>query len=209
MEEFTGLTVERFLDQTADRTPTPGGGGVTALAGALACAMGRMVAAYSVGKKTDAAVAARVQEAALRLERADQLLRALITEDAKAYTAMTEAAKAAKADPSKEGGRQAAILAAIAVPMEMAALSSSALETMDEFKSIASKYLLSDLGVAAVLADATARASRYSVRINLGDVADATAAGRIAAEIDTIIAHCDQRRGSIEAFVGERLAGAK
>ncbi len=47
MDDLTKLTVESFLDEVADRTPTPGGGAVSALAGALACAMARMVAAYS------------------------------------------------------------------------------------------------------------------------------------------------------------------
>ncbi len=209
MNDLTELGVEQFLDQTAARTPTPGGGGVTALAGALACAMGRMVASYSVGKKTEPAVAEQVQQVALQLERADQLLRGLITKDAEAYTAMTDAAKAARADASKRGAHQDAILAAIAVPMEMAAVSSSALTTMDELKAIASKYLISDLGVAAVLADATARASRYSVLINLGDISDEAAAGKISNEIDAIIEHCGAHRRSIEAFVGERLAAAK
>ena len=44
-------TIEQFLDATAAKQPTPGGGSVTALAGALAASMGEMVLNYSVGKK--------------------------------------------------------------------------------------------------------------------------------------------------------------
>ena len=44
-------TLADFLDATAARQPTPGGGAVTALAGVLAAAIGEMVLNYSVGKK--------------------------------------------------------------------------------------------------------------------------------------------------------------
>lgn len=205
MEDFTQLSVDRFLDQVADRTPTPGGGSVAAMAGALACAMAKMVAGYSISRNTEDSVRKQVEELAVRLHRADELLRALITQDAEAYAKMTEAVKAAKDDPSKQPASDEAVLAAIAVPMGMAATASNALATMDEFKTLASRYLLSDLGVAAVLADATARAAGYSVRVNLRDVADAKAKAKIAGDIDTIIAHCAERHESIEAYVNEHL----
>ncbi len=229
MDDLTKLTVESFLDEVADRTPTPGGGAVSALAGGLACAMARMVAAYSepnrdrkeaanpnhdrkeaanppsVNKHTKAPVPSKVQAAATALHRADELSRALITQDAIAYTEMTGAAKAARGDPSKKPAYDQAVLAAIAVPMEMAAVASNALSTMDELKSIASRYLLSDLGIAAVLACATARAARYNVRINAPELADPATRARILAEIDRIVDHCEDSRASIEGFVGAGL----
>ncbi len=79
MDDLTKLGIDEFLDRTADRTPTPGGGSVTAAAGAHACALARMVAAFSTGKKTAPPVRTQVEETARRLHRADQLLRALIT----------------------------------------------------------------------------------------------------------------------------------
>ena len=48
-------TIGAFLNAAAARQPAPGGGSVTALAGALAAAMGEMVLNYSVGKKDLAA----------------------------------------------------------------------------------------------------------------------------------------------------------
>ena len=44
-------TIHDFLNATAAKQPTPGGGSVTALCGALAAAIGEMVLNYSVGKK--------------------------------------------------------------------------------------------------------------------------------------------------------------
>ena len=200
MNEFTRLTVAEFLDRLADRTPTPGGGAVAAAAGALSCAMGRMVAAYSVGKKTSEEVRGRVEPAREKLRRLDELLRRLMAEDAVAYAHMTGV------DRSDVPAHQAAVIAAVSVPLGIAAAASEALEVLDDLKADASRYLLSDLGVAAVMADATARSAAYSVRVNLPEVADPGTRDRLADDIRRIVGHCDRRRASIEAFVEDRLS---
>lgn len=201
MDEFTELSVGAFLDQVADRTPTPGGGGVAGLAGALACAMGRMVAAYSVSKKTEPAVRAQMESVSAKLRRADELMRTLITRDASAYTQMTQAGKEAGENDSGRGAHQDAVVSAIGVPMEMAALASNTLSTLDAFKQSANRHLLSDLGVAAVLADATARAAAYSVWINARELDDDALRAKIIADTDKTIEHCASHRESIEAYV--------
>ncbi len=205
MDELTRHEVDEFLDRLADRTPTPGGGSATGLAGALACALARMVAAYSVGARTDASVAEQVKSLAGRLHRTDQLLRALVTQDARVYTDMTAAARAMRQDAAKKEAHQDSVRAAVAVPMEMAAIASNALSTMDELKSLASSHLLSDLGIAAVLADAVARTARYTVRVNTGELDDDAERRRFLTDVDATIAHCAARRESIEGFVGDRL----
>jgi formiminotetrahydrofolate cyclodeaminase len=205
MEDFNKLSIDTFLDQIADRTPTPGGGGVTGLAGALACALSHMVAAYSVGKKTEPRVHSAIEHLAARLQRADQLLRGLITQDALAYDDMTKAAKAAKHDPSAGPAYDDAVMSAAAIPMEMAALASNALSTMDELKDRASSYLLSDLAIAAILADVAALAARYTVRINAREIRDTATRDKFLANIDSIVEHCQHHRESVETFVRSSL----
>ena len=205
MEDFTRLRVERFLNQLADRVPTPGGGSVAALTGSLACAMARMVAGYSVKKKTEESVRNRIEEVSDKLRRADELLRALVTQDAEVYETMTAAARAARDDPSRESGHQQAILRAIAVPMEMAALASNTLDILDEFLPLANPYLISDVGVAAVLAEAAVRASAFSIRVNTSALVDEPTRSRIEAEIGEIIKRAARTSSSIEATVTDRL----
>lgn len=202
MEDFASLSVHEFLDATAKRIPVPGGGAVAALSGALSSAMARMVAAYSIGKNTSEQVRPKIEEVSKRLSRVDHLFRALMTQDAEAYASMTAAAKARREE--SESGSQAyqdAVLAAIGVPMEMAALAADTLETLDSFKTMASRHLISDLGVASVLAEATAQAAAYSVRINLRELAASDLRLKIEADLDKTLDRCTAGRDSLERFV--------
>ena len=132
--ELTKQIVDDLLDHVAQRAPTPGGGSVAALAGALACALGRMVAAYSVTNKTSPQDRKNIESVMGKLRSADELMRALITQDAVAYRAMTAAAKVAREDPALAPRHQEAVLSAIGVPMEIAAIAANALSIMDAFK---------------------------------------------------------------------------
>ena len=44
-------TIQEFLDTLSSKAPVPGGGGASALAGALGSALGQMVANLTIGKK--------------------------------------------------------------------------------------------------------------------------------------------------------------
>jgi len=198
-DDMLGASVTEFLDGLAARTPTPGGGSVAALAGALFCAMARMVVAYS---KSDAG---RVSVFADRLEKADKMLRTLIAEDIAAYEALSAASREAKKDPAAADRKQQALIAASLVPMEMAATATTALATMDEFKSMAGRHLLSDLGVAAVIGRACVQAAAYSVRVNAIAMAEADHARQMMAETERLIARATELCTSVEAFVAQAL----
>lgn len=205
MDELGSLGFDELLRRVAAKAPAPGGGSVAGAAGALACALGQMVTAYSVSSKTDPRTRERCEAALSSLHRLEQIARALITQDAIAYEGMTTASKRRGESDAAAGEYQEAVLAAVAVPMEIAAVSSRALTTMDEMKEITNRYLLSDLAIAAVLADATARSARYLVQLNAVELTDNGRQTAVLAEIDQTVLHCDARRGAIETFVCERL----
>ena len=50
------MTIQEFLDVLSSKEPVPGGGGASALAGALGNALGQMVANLNIGKKKYAGV---------------------------------------------------------------------------------------------------------------------------------------------------------
>ncbi len=205
MIDQTQRSIEDFLNATAQRSPTPGGGAIAALVGSLAASLSRMVAAYSLTKKTAPEARTLIEDAAVKLHRSDELLRALIAQDAMAYEAMTAARKAAQDDPSQASDYQASILAAIAVPMEIAGVASHALGVLNEIHTITNRYLHSDLGAAAIIAHAAAEAARFMVLVNLADLESTPMRERLTREINETVRHCRDHRVAIEGFVNSAL----
>jgi glutamate formiminotransferase/formiminotetrahydrofolate cyclodeaminase len=205
MDDLTRQSVDDFLDAVAQRTATPGGGSVAAAAGALACALACMVTDYSIVKNMEPGIRDQMETLLNRLRSADEILRGLVTQDAVAYAAMSAAGKAARDNPAAKATYQEAVLNAVAVPLETAAAASHALATMDELKDSANSHLLSDLGVASVLAEAAARAAWYMVAVNLPELTDVAMRTKLRGNIDETVRHCEGYRRSIEAFVRRNL----
>ncbi len=162
-------TVESFLAATAAKQPTPGGGSVAALAGALSAAMGEMVLNYSLGKKDIAAHADTLREVLHELTRARQMMLQLMTEDQAAYEAIARI--------RKEGGTSdprfpPALLACIRAPQAVATTAVAILELCDRIGDFINPRLASDMAVCAELAMATTRCATYNVRVNLTDITD-------------------------------------
>src|SRR3954466_4574414 len=90
-------SIAQFLDATAAKQPAPGGGSVTALAGALAAAIGEMVLQYSIGRKgVLPADETKLREALAEMTRARNILVELMIEDQAAFGALSGARKACK-----------------------------------------------------------------------------------------------------------------
>jgi formiminotetrahydrofolate cyclodeaminase len=187
-------TIEQFLQAAGARQPTPGGGSVAALAGALASSMGEMVVNYSLGKKGLEAHGDRLSLALMEFAKARTLLARLIAEDQSAYEALTAARKLAKDSPDRPRAIADAALACIRVPQTIAATAIAILDLADRLVGIVNFHLLSDLAVCADLAMASARCAIYNVRVNLADIASTderwqveTAANRLLSKAAMLI----------------------
>jgi formiminotetrahydrofolate cyclodeaminase len=165
-------TLEQFLASAAAKQPTPGGGSVAAVAGALAAAMGEMVLNYSVGKKSLAPHEPELREALAELTRARQLLLALMVEDQVAYEALTAARKLPENCATRQSDCDVALLASIRIPQAIGSTALAILELCERLVEKVNHFLLSDLAVSCELAMATVRCAAYNVRANLPDLKD-------------------------------------
>lgn len=161
------LPVSAFLDRLAANTPTPGGGSVAALTGSLAACLGRMVAAYTVGKPKFAAVEAEVTTLAERFARADEMFRRLIDEDAAAYEVLNAALRRKKDDLERPKQVADAAVLAASVPLETALLALKVADDLARLKVIGNPLLASDALAAHGLARAAVDAAVANVRANL------------------------------------------
>ena len=145
------MTIQEFLDVLSSKEPVPGGGGASALAGALGNALGQMVANLTIGKKKYALVEDEIKELAERMKGIQGQLSALADQDAKVFAPLakcyslpsgTEEEKAYKAEVM-----EARLLDASLVPMEIMEKASEMLEIMDILADKGSRMAVSDVGV--------------------------------------------------------------
>ncbi|MBX3374425.1 MAG: cyclodeaminase/cyclohydrolase family protein [Phycisphaeraceae bacterium] len=166
-DPIAALPVATFLDQLAARTPAPGGGAAAAVAAALSAAAAQMVVSYSIGRKALAAHETFLREAqtSLAAARADAL--DLGTRDADAYAHLESLLRLPDDDPRRQREFAQARDAATDVPLRLLDL---ALRLADIALALATRSnprLVSDLAVAAALADGAGRAAAWNVRANL------------------------------------------
>ena len=181
-------TVRDYLEDASSGRPTPGGGSVAALAGALGAAMACMAANFTAGNKKFESVepeARRRLEACLRAR--DELLR-LMDEDTLGYAKVSAAYAMPREGALEKALRseaiQAALLVAMDPPLKTVRLCRRMLQEVAGLVDIANPNLISDVGVAALLGEAALRAAKMNVEINLAALKDAALAGRARAEIE-------------------------
>jgi formiminotetrahydrofolate cyclodeaminase len=175
-------TIQAYLAATAARQPTPGGGSVAALTGALAVALAEMAVNYSIGKKDLAAYQSALKTTLAELTRARGVLTVLMAEDQDAFTVLSAARKMPEGTPKRKEIINAALAACISAPQAVAATALATLELCERILPAVNIHLLSDLAIAADLATATVRCAIYNVKINLPQIADAGARASIDEE---------------------------
>ena len=79
------MTIQEFLDVLSSKEPVPGGGGASALAGALGNALGQMVANLTIGKKKYALVEDEIKELTERMVKIQGQFTVLADRDAEVF----------------------------------------------------------------------------------------------------------------------------
>lgn len=205
---FSKETLESFLASLASSAPTPGGGGASALAGAVAAALGRMVGSLTLGKARYAAV----QDDILALNaRADALisnLLSLMDQDAEAFAPLarayalpkdTEAERSAKAEVL-----EAALVFAVQPPLSIMRACAEAVELLEQYEQKGSVMALSDVGCGASLAKAAIVSASLNVFINTKSMLDRAKADALNAEADMILTQYPPRAEAIVLRISQR-----
>jgi len=165
-----------FLEAVATPTATPGGGSVSAFAGALAAALGQMVAGLSRKKKSQAEFVDQLSAALDVMRKAADELVVAIDRDAESYDAVMAAYKLPQGDAQETRQREEAIQKATKlaaeVPLEVAGRAIALFEQLGQLDSIVAASMRSDLQVGRLMAAAGARGALANVEINLGGLSD-------------------------------------
>jgi formiminotetrahydrofolate cyclodeaminase len=172
--------MREFLESLSSKAPAPGGGGASAFTGALAAALGCMVANLTVGKERYRDAEQEVQRLLSELSGLRDELNGLIKKDAEAFEPLavayglpsgTDAEKRAKADVMEP-----ALKAAALAPLEIMRKSADAIAALERLEKIGSKLAVSDVACGAVLAKAAMQSAWLNVCVNTKLMKDAAVA---------------------------------
>lgn len=210
MENLTKSSCEEFCTRLASAAPTPGGGGASALVGALGAALGGMVASLTLGKKKYAAVQGDMERLAARLESQRARLLALVEEDAAAFAPLARAYGLPKATPEeqryKEQVMEEALYTASQPPLQMLKVLDETLVSMEEMAQKGSALALSDAGVGAALCRAALQGAVLNLLINAASLKDRARARALEEEARALVAEGVARADAIYAQVEKAIA---
>lgn len=194
-----------FIDELASAAPTPGGGGASAYAGALAASLASMVGNLTVGKRTYADVQDEVRASIARLDALRARLVALVDEDARAFEPLAAAYRLPKATPDEQAAKNAALQQALVgasdVPLAIMRAVADVVDEADYLAHHGSKMARSDAGVAAAFARAASDGASLNIFINAASMDDAAQAARYRGEADSLAARTRERCDELFDFV--------
>lgn len=207
--KLTGMTCAGFAAETASESPAPGGGSISAYMGALAAALGTMVANLSAHK---AGWDERWKEFSDVADRGQQLLSELlhlVDEDTAAFNRIMAAMQMPKGSDDERARRdealEAATLYATRVPlttMKKAVETFPLLEAMAKEGNPAS---VSDAGVGALAARSAVLGAGLNVRINAAGLRDRKTADSLVAEAGAIAAAACEAEKKILEIVNSKI----
>ena len=121
--DFTENSCKDFIDVLASSAPIPGGGGASALVGAIGVALGNMVGSLTVGKKCYADVEEDIIRCKKEADEITKRLLELVAKDAEVFEPLSKAYSLPKSTPEelakKEEVMAVVLKDACEVPLEI------------------------------------------------------------------------------------------
>ena len=201
--------LKKYLDEAASGASTPGGGSVAALAGALGAALTSMVCNFTVGKKKYKDVEAEVAQILSEAEELRGKLLELMVEDTQVYGQVSAAYGMPRGTPEEKEARseaiQSALKAAMGAPLEAAICCHKILKLNEPLVEKGNKNLISDVGVAVLLAESAMRSAILNVEINLSYIKDEKLCQEIREKLRPLIAEAVELRSKVYEKVNEAI----
>lgn len=203
------LTVKGFAEETSRESPAPGGGTISAYMGALAAALGTMVANLSSHKRgwDD-----RWAEFSAWADKGQELMTELlhlVDEDTDAFNKIMKAFSLPKGTDEEKAARSAAIQAATLyateVPLRTMKASFRTFEICRAMAEEGNPASVSDAGVGALAARAAVLGACLNVKINAASLKDRDVADSLIAEANELAAKTNAEEQAIIAIVESKL----
>ena len=208
-KRLVDMTCTEFALETASESPAPGGGSISAYMGALAAALGTMVANLSSHK---AGWDERWEEFSDYAERGQELvnrLLALVDEDTEAFNRIMAVFAMPKTTAEEKAARSAALqsatLYATEVPLKTMKAAYECFEIVKAMAEIGNPNSVSDAGVGALAARSAVLGAELNVKINAAGLKDREAAERLISEANEIARKAVAQEAEILQIVNQKI----
>lgn len=208
-KRLVDLTALALADLTASEAPAPGGGSISAYMGALAAALGTMVAnlsAHKAGWDDRWKEFSDMADSGRRIQ--DELI-ALVDEDTAAFNSIMAALSMPKGTDEERAARDEALeqatLYATEVPLRTAKAAFSTFDLLTAVAEQGNPNSVSDAGVGALAAEAAVAGAVLNVRINAAGLKNRLLADGLTAEARHYAELVASRRKIILDIVNKKI----
>lgn len=204
-------TIDAFLGDLASSAPTPGGGSVAGLSGAMAAGLVSMVCSLTIGKKQFADIEDEVRSILEQAEALRREFQSLAQQDIEVFGRLSATYKLPRTTDADAATRRAAIQqvthSAADVPLRTAQAAATLVPLCTSLAGRCARLVVSDVGVAALLARATVQSAILNVEINLAGLEDAIFVRETRAQLEDLSVGLSEEIEGILAIVRNRIRG--
>lgn len=183
---------DEFVEVLSSKAPVPGGGGASALVGAVGAALCNMVGNLTVGKKKYADVEEELRGLMEQVTEIQNRFLQLIDEDAEGFAPLAKA-YGLPSGTEEEKAKKTEIMEkclndACGVPMEIMENCCRAIDLIEIFAAKGSVLAVSDAGVAAACCRAALKGASLNIYINTKSMKDRKRGDELNQKCDEMIA---------------------
>lgn len=181
------LSINEFTSQLSSAAPVPGGGGASALMGAVSASLCSMVGNLTSGKKKYAEYQQDIEHIIADAVTLNEKMLSLIEKDAEAFEPLAKAYSIPKEEPGRDEILEKALYEAAMAPLEIVKCSAEVSVLIKELVVKGSRLAISDVGVAASACEACAKGAAMNVYINTKLMKDRECAAKLNAETIALV----------------------
>lgn len=207
--KLVNLKVSEYLEVLRSDAPAPGGGSVSALAGAQAMALVAMVCGLTIGNAKYQASEEVCKKAKTEAEALFEKFSVAFDKDTEAFHLVSDAYKMPKGTAEEKAARSAAIaagtLAATKVPFGVMEMCCEGIQLIQKIAGKTNTNAASDLGVAIENLATGMKGAWLNVKINLPGIKDKAYAEKVLNEGQEMCTKCEALAAELFAQTEESL----
>lgn len=174
--KFVDKTCSEFVMELASKAPVPGGGGASALVGAIGSALASMVCNLTIGKKKYAQYEQELQQILNKVNELIQDLLKMVDDDAESFLPLSKAygmpSSTEEEKKLKQQTMEIVLKQACQVPIAIVKTSFEAIKLHSQLVDKCSVLAISDVGVGVQCLRAALQGGMLNVVINISSMKD-------------------------------------